>query len=104
MWSIKHNFQVEEILKSENNSAATIEFMDTLADSVSDESSESDLFQSTKLMSTAKKANPANEQAAKDIVKVNCLDMLSIPCIQRVFGLNTMCPFGHCVTTLLCEF
>ena len=44
--------------------------MDNLADSVSDESSESDLFQSTKLMSTAKKAKPANEQAAKDIVKV----------------------------------
>ena len=69
-WPKFNIFQAEEILKSENNSAATIEFMDSLADSVLDTASESDLFQSTKLMSTAKKANPANEKAAKDIVKV----------------------------------
>ena len=64
-------FQAEEILKSENNSAATVTFMETLADTLDlDTSSEQDLYQSTKLMATAAKANPENEEAAKQIVEV----------------------------------
>ena len=45
--------------------------METLADTLDlDTSSEQDLYQSTKLMATAAKANPENEEAAKQIVEV----------------------------------
>ena len=47
--------------------------MESLAETLNSEepSSEQDLFQSAKLMSTVSKANPENEEVAKDIVSVS---------------------------------